>query len=150
VRTSSFALFLKAQRGSCGAARFLDLPVEFFDFALQTSLQIIGPPVQLVGFCFEDSPGGDYTFCYLLLSRCFLDLSLRYVSPTEVRAKDLQNGHPPARPSRLIPYPDIGYAERQAEALEPRYGCQAARLMASIAAEDTVHGRTFHCYCCQF
>src|SRR5215510_1369683 len=52
--------------------------------------------------------------------------------------------------SRLIPYPDIGYAERQAEALSPRYGCQAALLLASIAAEDKVHGRTFHCYCCQF
>jgi hypothetical protein len=47
-------LFLKGQRGSCGAARFPDLPVEFLNFTLQTSLQIIGPPVQLVGFCFEE------------------------------------------------------------------------------------------------
>jgi hypothetical protein len=38
-------LFFKGQRGSCSAARFFDLPVKFLDFALQTSLQIIGPPV---------------------------------------------------------------------------------------------------------
>src|SRR5215468_11709797 len=30
-------LFLKGQRSSCGAARFPDLPVEFLDFAFQTS-----------------------------------------------------------------------------------------------------------------
>src|SRR5262249_2409967 len=54
-------LFLKGQRGSCGAARLPDLPVKFLDFAFQTSLQIIGPPVQLVGFCFEEGriPLGD-------------------------------------------------------------------------------------------
>ena len=40
--------------------------------------------------------------------------------------------------SRLIPSPHIGYAEKYVYALypQPRYGCQAAPLMASIAVED--------------
>ena len=54
------------------------------------------------------------------------------------------------RQSRLIPSPDIGYAERQEYALQPRYGCQAAPLMASIAVEDNDNGWTSRDYCCQF
>src|SRR5215470_19668370 len=54
-------LFLKGQHSSCGTARFPDLSVKFLDFTLQTSLEIIGPPVQLVGFGFEEGriPLGD-------------------------------------------------------------------------------------------
>jgi hypothetical protein len=66
-------------------------------------------------------------------------LLLAFVSMFSQLVFAIYRGHPP-RPSRLILSPDIGYAERQAEALSPRYGCQAARLLASIAAEDNVHG----------
>ena len=48
-------LFLQRQRGSGGAAGFLDLAVQFLDLALQAELEVIGPAVELFGFGLEEA-----------------------------------------------------------------------------------------------
>lgn len=49
-------LFIQRQRGGGGAARFLDLPVDFADVALQPHFQVVGPAIQL-GRLFLEIPG---------------------------------------------------------------------------------------------
>jgi hypothetical protein len=57
----SLELFLECWRGRGGALRLPDLSIKLFDFALQPSLQILGPAIELIGFRFEEAcvPLGD-------------------------------------------------------------------------------------------
>src|SRR6185437_5620772 len=46
-------LFFQRERGISRFPCFPNLSVEFFDFSLQTHLQVFGPSIQLLGFYLE-------------------------------------------------------------------------------------------------
>ena len=50
----AFQLFLQCQRSDRSPAGFLDLAVEFLDFAFEADFEVIGPAVEFGGFGFVE------------------------------------------------------------------------------------------------